>query len=239
LQLHRWSLVGWLVFNFNHKLNRSKWISDAFFLAPSTTPRRFELKQATGRAVEPLARARLRSNNSTPLTSCLFTHKCCYRPLFRFTGNGTRNFDPFGTSVYFSVDDGATVLKYFYPDITTGDAQDWASGATPDSYDAYLYDGLQGDLTTNDLMALDVLGYNSPGVKAAHVTGTALTKSSFQISFTNLAATSYAILATTNLTLPTTSWTVLGTAIENPVGQYAFTDPYATNRLRFYRVRSP
>ena len=159
--------------------------------------------------------------------------------LFRFTGNGTRNFDPFGTSVYFSVDDGATVLKYFYPDITTGDAQDWASGATPDSYDAYLYDGLQGDLTTNDLMALDVLGYNSPGVKAAHVTGTALTKSSFQISFTNLAATSYAILATTNLTLPTTSWTVLGTAIENPVGQYAFTDPYATNRLRFYRVRSP
>jgi hypothetical protein len=86
LQLHRWSLVGWLVFNFNHKLNRSKWISDAFFLSPSTTPRRFELKRATGRAVEPLARARLRSNNSTRLTSCLFTHKLCYRPANRKLG---------------------------------------------------------------------------------------------------------------------------------------------------------
>jgi len=80
LQLHRWSLVGWFVFNFNHKLNRSRGISDAFLLP--TNPRcRFELKRATGQASEPIARARLRSRLPTRLsTLCLFTHKFCYRP---------------------------------------------------------------------------------------------------------------------------------------------------------------
>jgi hypothetical protein len=33
LQLHRWSWIGWFAFTFNHKLNRSRWISDAFQLS--------------------------------------------------------------------------------------------------------------------------------------------------------------------------------------------------------------
>ncbi len=67
-QLHRWSLVGWFVFDFNHKLNRFRLISDAFSSSPKTPARRFKLKRATGRACEPPARARLRSNVSTHLT---------------------------------------------------------------------------------------------------------------------------------------------------------------------------
>ena len=48
------------------------------------------------------------------------------------------------------------------------------------------------------------------------------------------------VLATTNLLLPLTNWTVLGTVTDNPPGQFQFSDPQATNHpLRFYRVRSP
>ena len=70
------------MFNFNHKLNRSRGISDAFLL-PTNPLRRFELKRAIGQASEPTARARLRSHVPTRLpTLCLFTHKFCYRPGF-------------------------------------------------------------------------------------------------------------------------------------------------------------
>jgi hypothetical protein len=47
-------------------------------------------------------------------------------------------------------------------------------------------------------------------------------------------------LTTTNLLLPLTNWTVLGTVTDGPPGRFQFTDPQATNRpMRFYRVRSP
>ena len=62
----------------------------------------------------------------------------------------------------------------------------------------------------------------------------------FQLSFTNLDGLSFTVLATTNLALPLTNWTVLGTPVESPPGQYQFTDPQATNKAtRFYRVSSP
>jgi hypothetical protein len=57
---------------------------------------------------------------------------------------------------------------------------------------------------------------------------------------TNGSANTATVLATTNLLLPLTNWTVLGTVTDNPPGQFQFTDPQATNHpLRFYRVRSP
>ena len=68
LQLHRWFLVSvrWFAFLFNSQTRRSR-TDQRCFLTPHNPPRRFELKRATGRAFEPLARARLRSNGATPV----------------------------------------------------------------------------------------------------------------------------------------------------------------------------
>jgi len=62
----------------------------------------------------------------------------------------------------------------------------------------------------------------------------------FQFGFTNTSGLGFTVLATTNLSLPLTNWTVLGAPVEGPPGHYQFTDPQATNSpTRFYRVRSP
>jgi hypothetical protein len=66
-QLHRWSRFRWFSFLFNSQTKRSRRDQRCLFSFPVIPPRRFELKRATGRALEPLARARLRSNNSTPI----------------------------------------------------------------------------------------------------------------------------------------------------------------------------
>jgi hypothetical protein len=69
-----------------------------------------------------------------------------------------------------------------------------------------------------------------------------LSNGSFQLSFTSTPGTSFSALATTNIAEPRTNWTVLGPAIESPVGpgQFQFTDPQATNfTQRFYLLRSP
>ena len=164
-----------------------------------------------------------------------------YQPndLFRFSAYGVRNFDPYASEVYFSVDNGATPLKYFYGDINSGDVQDWASSASLDAYDAYLTSGKQAELSTNDFVALDILGYNSSGVQAAWLNGSALTGNRFQINFTNLAATRFTVLGGTNALAPGGIWEVLGIATEQAVGQYGFIDTHATNGMRLYRVYSP
>jgi hypothetical protein len=57
---------------------------------------------------------------------------------------------------------------------------------------------------------------------------------------TNTSENTVTVLTTTNLLLPLTNWTVLGTVTDSPPGHFQFTDPQATNRpMRFYRVRSP
>ena len=67
-----------------------------------------------------------------------------------------------------------------------------------------------------------------------------LTNGAFQFAFTNTPGGTNTVLATTNLLLPLTNWTVLGTVTDITPGQFQFTDQQATNRpLRFYRVRSP
>ena len=159
--------------------------------------------------------------------------------LFRFTGSGVRSFDYDATNAYFSINDGVTDLKDFNDGGENGgDVQDWAGGATADSYDAFTFPGEEGPLSISDFIAMDILGYNSRGIRAAQVTGTPLANGAFQLSFTNLAGTSFSVLSSTNLSAPLASWTVLGTAVEYPVGQYNFIDPNG-GAQRFYLIRSP
>jgi len=69
---------------------------------------------------------------------------------------------------------------------------------------------------------------------------TILNNGAFQFGFTNNQGASFTVLSTTNLLLPLTNWTVLGTLTNNGSSQYQFTDPTATNGLpHFYRVTSP
>jgi hypothetical protein len=54
---------------------------------------------------------------------------------------------------------------------------------------------------------------------------TLLANGSFQFGFTNLSGVPFTALATTNLTLPSSNWTVLGPATEILPGQFQFTAP--------------
>jgi hypothetical protein len=59
-------------------------------------------------------------------------------------------------------------------------------------------------------------------------------------TFTNHPKIPFSVLTATNAAAEPPAWTVLGAAIEAPPGQYQFNDNQpATNRQRFYRVRSP
>jgi predicted outer membrane repeat protein len=67
-----------------------------------------------------------------------------------------------------------------------------------------------------------------------------LLNGSFQFSFTNTPGASFSVLTTTNVALPLSNWTVLGTPIEISPGYFQYADLQATNQpRRFYGVRSP
>ena len=159
--------------------------------------------------------------------------------LFRFTGNGVRSFDPAATNAYFSVNNGATALKFFYTNASFGDIQDWLSSATPDSFNAFTSSGHLSPISAADILTLDVLGYNGPGYEKARLFLTNPSSGTMQIRFVNTPGTNFSILESTNLTTPLGSWTVLGNPTESPAGQYQFNDTAATNGQRFYEVRSP
>jgi hypothetical protein len=158
--------------------------------------------------------------------------------LFRFTSSGVRSLNTSDSGVYFSVDDGVTSLKAFNPPGNGGDLQDWATGSTADSYDAFLSAGQKAVLSYADLTSLDIVGYdlNFPPL---HVKGTNLANGSFQISCTNAPGLGFEVLTSTNIALSVTNWTVLGAMTESPVGQYQYTDSSAGSHQRFYRVKLP
>ncbi len=86
---------------------------------------------------------------------------------------------------------------------------------------------------------LNVLfGAKAPG----NITGTRLTNGTFQLGFTNVAGASFSVWTSTNVMLPLSNWTSLGSAAESPAasGNYQFIDSQSTNNVnRFYRVRLP
>jgi hypothetical protein len=62
----------------------------------------------------------------------------------------------------------------------------------------------------------------------------------FQFTFTNTPGADFTALASTNLALPSSNWTVLAGVTQISSGQFQFTDSQGTNySRRFYRVRSP
>jgi streptogramin lyase len=79
----------------------------------------------------------------------------------------------------------------------------------------------------------------SPLVAPTILGRSALGNHSFQLTFTGPAGQPYTVIATTNLTLPTPSWTKLTNAVFG-AGPAIYTDLAATNlSRRFYRVVSP
>ncbi|HEX5222611.1 MAG TPA: kelch repeat-containing protein [Verrucomicrobiae bacterium] len=61
----------------------------------------------------------------------------------------------------------------------------------------------------------------------------------FQFSFTNNPGAGFSVLASTNLALPLSNWTIMGGVTEISSGRFQFRDPNATNfPRRFYQVRS-
>lgn len=161
--------------------------------------------------------------------------------LFRFTASGVRNFSTTATAVYFSVDNGTNVIKY-YNSNPGGDLQDWTNSTPRDSCDAFVPSGVQLVFSNADVTAVDILGYNmpaAPSVTPPVISGAVLSNGLFQISFSNSAAATFSVVAATNLALPASNWTVLGAATQLSAGNFRFNDAPATNRLKFYRVRSP
>jgi len=160
--------------------------------------------------------------------------------LFRFTNSGIRSLDlSTTTNAYFSVDNGVTRLKFFYTNHLAGDIQDWKSSGTPDSFDAFSSSGHLNPLSTVDITALDVLGYNGLPLEPPHLYFTNLAGGNFQLRFVNSPGASFTVLAATNAAQPLATWFVLGAATESAAGQFQFTDTTATNKFRFYTVRSP
>lgn len=68
---------------------------------------------------------------------------------------------------------------------------------------------------------------------------TRLPGGAFQFSFTNTPGAGSTVFYTTNLSVPVTNWTALGSATEISPGLFQFTDSPPLNSRRFYRVRSP
>lgn len=157
--------------------------------------------------------------------------------LFRFTNNAARNFSFTATNVYFSVDNGVTALDFFYTNVNLGDIQDWQSSSPEDSFDAFVTDGGRLMLSAADVIALDIIGYNSPHTTVPHLTGVQSGSGNFQVNFTNTSGASFTVQASTNL-ISKTNWIVLGNPTEISSGHFQYTDA-ATNQARFYRVSSP
>jgi hypothetical protein len=72
------------------------------------------------------------------------------------------------------------------------------------------------------------------------VNKTSYTNGAFQFAFSGTQGGNFAVITTTNASLPPNQWTVVGAVTETSSGQFQFTDTQALNHSqRIYRVRSP
>jgi hypothetical protein len=67
-----------------------------------------------------------------------------------------------------------------------------------------------------------------------------LTNGAYQLAFTNNTGATFTVLSSTDLSLPLTYWTVVGTPTNNGSGLFLFTtEPLTDETKRFYRIKSP
>lgn len=78
--------------------------------------------------------------------------------LFRYTSSGVLDVVP-ENGDYFSINGGAIAINTFNG-TGGGDLSDW-SGATPDSYNAFLTRGARLDVSSGDITEMDVIGYDA------------------------------------------------------------------------------
>ena len=124
-----------------------------------------------------------------------------------------------------------------YPD-PTGVFNNW-------SFIQYSWTGTTGGISPVDLdvchneyktLASYLIPYPPIVVTSAGMIGAG----TFRFSITNTPGRSFTVLAGTNLSIPISNWTTLGTMAESPAGYFQFTDSQvANNPRRFYKLRSP
>ena len=66
-----------------------------------------------------------------------------------------------------------------------------------------------------------------------------LTNGAVRLGFTNNPGVPFTVISTTNVSTPSSNWTVIGVPVEISPGQYQFTETNPTTAERFYRVRGP
>ncbi len=72
------------------------------------------------------------------------------------------------------------------------------------------------------------------------VGATLLASGAIQFTFTNTPGVSFRVFATADLSLPLSTWTLLGNVTETSPGEFQFIDARTSaGQTRFYRVRSP
>jgi len=87
--------------------------------------------------------------------------------LFRYDASGVRSYSAFDASQpYFSINGGATVLAYFNQEGGGSDYADWESNplpaaTNPEVQDAFGTPGLASVLGSNEITALNVIGYTA------------------------------------------------------------------------------
>jgi hypothetical protein len=118
-------------------------------------------------------------------------------------------------------------------------AGDGTLSGSPTNAGTFLFQLLVTD--TNSCTGVKECSLTVASVTASTLTGaTMLPGGTFQFAFTNTPGAGFSVFGATNISLPYSNWSFLGSLTDNPPGQFLFTDPQATNHLqRFYRVRSP
>ena len=113
------------------------------------------------------------------------------------------------------------------------------------------YTGLLPGTHTFQVLAVDGLGNHDSSAAIATWTVlpppplprlsdlTRLGGGGFQFAFTNATGVVYSVLASTNISVPLSNWSVLGPMLEAPPGHFQFTDTDTNPIMRYYKVRAP
>ena len=133
------------------------------------------------------------------------------------------------------VDPGATATDLCAGD-RTGNIFVWGTvdANVPDSYPLlYIVSDFGGNLAVTNRTVVVVTNPRLTGMER-------LGDGAFRFMFTNTPGARFNVLASTNVALSLSGWTVLGPVVEGPLGTFQFSDVTATNHpTRFYRLRWP